>query len=345
MLYNFYTTTQSARNAMMESIKSAEKSIYLEMYIFVDDTYPSHDFIWILKDKLRKWVRLVMIVDVLWSLSFSKKTVDELRSLWAEIYFFSNFLRRIHRKVLIIDEKIAFVWWVNIKWWSRNWYDLLIKLKWFIIKPILRSFAYTYKMSWGNNDYLLNLNKKSFIKKMKSRVVENRWKRDNIYHLNNYYKRKLLEAKNHITIVTPYLIPPRWMIALIHIAIHRWVYVEIVIPRDTDVKSINYINYYYVEKLYSLWVKFYFMKKMNHAKAMIIDWKEAIVWSQNIDFLSFDLNAEVWVFFSDKKAVKDLENIILKRKEESVFFVPSKIKLWLFSLFIRFILKLFSPIL
>jgi phosphatidylserine/phosphatidylglycerophosphate/cardiolipin synthase-like enzyme len=45
MSYRFYTTTKKAWNGMMDSIYNAKKSIYIEMYIFVDDTNPSHDFI------------------------------------------------------------------------------------------------------------------------------------------------------------------------------------------------------------------------------------------------------------------------------------------------------------
>ncbi len=345
MSYKFYTTTEKARSWMMEAISMAEKSIYIEMYIFLDDTKLSHDFLWEIRNKLKKWVEVVIIIDIFWSFALSRKTVDELRMLWAEIYFFSHFLRRTHRKILIVDNKISFLWWVNVKWWSRHRYDLQVRLTWLIVKPLLKSFAYTYKMCGGKNEYLLNYSKKSFVKKIKWWIVENRWKSNNIYHLNNYYKRKILEAEKNITIVTPYFIPPRWMIALLHAAVHRGVVVEIIIPKDTDVSTINYINYYYVEKMFQLWMKFYFMPNMNHAKVMIIDNKEAVVWSQNIDFLSFDFNAEVWAFFSDKKAIEDLENIVSKRKNKSTFFIPSKRKLWLSSWIIKHILRLFFPIL
>lgn len=345
MSYKFYTTTEKAWSAMMDAIRIAEKSIYIEMYIFLDDTKISHDFLWEIRNKLKNWVKVVMVIDIFWSLGLSRKTTDELRNLWAEVYFFSHFLRRTHRKILIVDNKIAFLWWVNVKWGTRNRYDLQVRLTWVIVKPLLKSFAYTYKMCWWKDKYLLNYSKKSLIKKIKWWIVENRWKSNNIYHLNNYYKRKLLEAKDSITIVTPYLIPPRWMIALLHMAINRGVVVEIIIPKDTEINTLNYINYYYVDKLFKLWVKFYFMKNMNHAKAMLIDREEAIVWSQNIDFLSFDFNAEVGAFFSDKKAIDDLGHIIAKWKHQSTFFIPSNKRLWLAELVTKIILRLFSPIL
>lgn len=345
MSYKFYATTKKAWNGMMDAIKIAEKSIYIEMYIFADDTKSSHDFLWEIKNKLEKWVEVIIIMDVFWSMWFSKKTVEELRSLWAEIYFFSDFFRRTHRKILVVDNKIAFLWWVNVKRWSRNRYDLQVRLTWWIVRPLLKSFAYTYKMCWWKKEYILNYNKKSFIRKIKWWILENRGKPNSIYHLNSYYRKKIIEATESIRIVTPYLIPPRWMIWLLHMAVHRGVEVEIIIPKDTDVSSINYINYYYVQKLHQLWIKFYFMPQMNHAKAMIVDWKEAVVWSQNIDFLSFALNAEVWAIFSDKKAIEDLTKIINKRKNESTFFVPSKRNLGILSWITKVILKLFSPIL
>ena len=50
MKYKLYTTSVKAWDAMIESIDEAQKSIYLEMYIFLDDTNESHDFIGKLKN-------------------------------------------------------------------------------------------------------------------------------------------------------------------------------------------------------------------------------------------------------------------------------------------------------
>lgn len=52
-----------------------------------------------------------------------------------------------------------------------------------------------------------------------------------------------------------------------------------------------------------LGIKFYLEPTMNHAKALIIDKSEGMVGSQNLDFLSFDFNSEVGVFFRDAEVV------------------------------------------
>lgn len=49
------------------------------------------------------------------------------------------------------------------------------------------------------------------------------------------------------------------------------------IPYDTDIKQLNKINYYYINKLTSMGMMFYAIKQMNHAKMMIIDDKEGVI--------------------------------------------------------------------
>jgi len=53
MRYKFYTTSEKAWDAMIEAIAGAQKSIFIEMYIFVDNT-ARHDFYKILEEKAKK---------------------------------------------------------------------------------------------------------------------------------------------------------------------------------------------------------------------------------------------------------------------------------------------------
>ena len=92
-----------------------------------------------------------------------------------------------------------------------------------------------------------------------------------MYRLTEYYKDKIIHAKKSIKITTPYFMPPRWMIALLDDAQRRGVKVEIMIPYDTDIKTLNKINYYYISLLTDMGITFYAIKQMNHAKMMIID--------------------------------------------------------------------------
>lgn len=52
MRYKFYTTSHKAWDGIIAAMMSAQKSIYIEMYIFLDDTGQTHDFLGKLKSDI-----------------------------------------------------------------------------------------------------------------------------------------------------------------------------------------------------------------------------------------------------------------------------------------------------
>ena len=74
---------------------------------------------------------------------------------------------------------------------------------------------------------------------------------------------------------------------------------------------------------------------MNHAKAVLIDNREGLVGSQNIDPISFDHNIEAGIFFNDEKMVRDLEKIIDDWRKIHLFLIRQYIrKKWFDYLFL-----------
>ena len=63
---------------------------------------------------------------------------------------------------------------------------------------------------------------------------------------------------------------------------------------------------------------------MNHAKALLVDNKEGLVGSNNLDSQSFDFNIEASFSFKRKDMVADLKNIIEEWKKETFLFEPDK---------------------
>lgn len=309
MRYKFYTTSNKAWDGILNAIDRAQKSIFIEMYIFLDDTHQTHDFLGKLKEKARAGLKVVIIADAYGSISLKSVSVTELKAAGVEFIFFSRWLRRTHRKLVIIDEEIAFFGGVNIENKIRQWHDLQIRLRGRLLKPLLRSFAYTYEQCGGKDESILIHSRLPLVKKFKSWVVDTWEFGERQYNLNDYYRRKLMEATASIKIVTPYLLPPRWLLASLDNAVHRGVRVEIIIPDSTDINFLNQINHANAARLAAVGVEFYFTPEMNHAKLMIIDDKEALVGSQNLDILSFNFNLELGVFFEQKQAIADLEKI------------------------------------
>lgn len=344
MKYRLYTTSHKAWDGMFQVMSGAVSSIYIEMYTFLDDTKKTHDFLTLLENKARSGVEVVVIADVYGSLSLRSAAVDRLRQAGVEFFYFSRWLRRTHRKILIIDNKIAFLGGVNIVEETRHWLDLQIELRGRIVIPVLRSFAYAYEMVGGKKDTILSRRRSSIVPRIKSWITDNlpgtRYK----YRLNNYYRRSLISAKKSITIVTPYLLPPRWLIALLDGAAKRGVDVRIMIPNDTDIKILNKVNYLNACRLTEVGVRFYVLPIMNHAKIMLVDGEEGVIGSQNMDLLSFHWNIEVGVLFRQKKLVADLQKIIDQWQRASVDFSMANRKITIFDRVVMAIMKLFFPI-
>ncbi len=344
MKYRLYTTSQKAWDGMIKAIEKAKHSIYIEMFIFLDDTKNTHDFIGALKKKALNGLEVVIIVDAYGSFNLKKSVVRDLRESKVEFLYFSHWLRRNHRKIVVIDNEIAFLGGVNIENKIRAWHDLQVKVSGTAVKPILKSFARAYYRCGGKKPSILKYNKKGIPKKIKSWVIDN-WKQTTgAFQLNNYYKEKIGSAKHSIKLLTPYFLPPRWLIIILIAAVNRGVNVEIIIPKDTDVKSLNKINYLNACRLSAAGVKIYFAKTMNHAKIMLIDEKEGLIGSQNLDIFSFNTNVEAGIFFQHKNLIKDLSEIIKKWKNQAqVLDLKKRIPSFLDKISI-FFLRIFYPV-
>lgn len=329
---------------MMRAISGAQKSVYIEMYIFLADTASTHDFVCVLKQKALAGLEVVIVADYFGSFDLKNKDIDELRAAGVEFLFFSHWLRRTHRKFVIIDGRIAFLGGVNIKEKTRNWHDLNMQVSGTIVKPIIKSFAYTYKMAGGKKKHILAYRGRSFPQKVKSWLIDNWSSTKKIYYLNHYYRQSIINAKSLIQIVTPYLLPPRWLIAVLDGAARRGVRIEFIIPSQTDAVFLDKINYLNACRLSALGVNFYFFPGMNHAKAMLVDNEEGIVGSQNMDILSFGLNIEAGAFFRQKDLVTDLSKIIEAWKKHSLSFAKTRPIMKWGDRFLVFIFKIFYPI-
>ncbi len=344
MTYKLYTTSVEAWDAMIEAIDLAQKSIFLEMYIFLDDTAQSHDFVGKLKQKAREGLRVVVVVDAFGSKLMKNEIAKNIQDSGVELIFFSHWMRHIHRKVLVIDEKTAFIGGVNIGKRFTHWKDLQLSMQGTVVKRIMKSFAYTYEMSGGKDKKILAYREKKFARKIKFLILEH-WPIKNIYSLKSHYQEKLPHAQKSIRIVTPYFAPPRWLISLLDGAVQRGVEVEIIIPETSDLEIMNRVHYRYMHVVSKLGIKCYLSKTMNHSKLLLIDDEEALIGSQNMDLASFNFNAEVGVFFKEKKLVKQLSETFENWKQDTIKFKDKKYQLRFIDYTILILMKLLRPIL
>lgn len=344
MRYKLYTRSKHAWKGMIASILKAEKYIYIEMYI-LDNQMEEYNFLKILSDKAQSGVEIVLVLDSFGSSSLRWSDVKLLRESGVEVLFFSKWLRRTHRKIVVIDDKVAFVGGVNFHGKSVDWADVQLMVGGrFLIKNILRSFAYSYAMSGGKKKEILSKRKQSVFENLKVQFLENLPSK-NVYSLEAYYKNKIISAQRSIKIVTPYFVPPRWLLALLDNAASRGVIVEIIIPIKTDKNFLDRVNYAHVYQAKNTGIKFYAQKEMNHSKILMIDDQEVLIGSQNFDIISFRLNVESGVFSKNRKLINDLLVVIRGWRDNSCNFPVKYKKINIFDKAILGITRLFYSIL
>src|SRR3989338_5229750 len=265
MNYQFFTNSEKTWKAMYEAISLAQKSIYLEMYIFQNDMQ-DFDFFNLLKEKGKLGLQVKLIIDSLGSTGLKDGAILELQRAGVEVLSLSYLLHRMHRKVLVVDERLAFIGGVNLHQNSRFWNDLMVSIKGPLIKKVVMSFAKSYLAAGGQDRELRSAGTKTKKARVDTWIVEHS-PVNKKFHFKRIYK-----------------------------------------------------NYFYIYKLAKLGIKFYIEPKMNHAKAIILDESEAMVGSQNLDFLSFDFNSEIGIFFKDRKVVLKLLQIAKNWKKDAILF-------------------------
>lgn len=318
MSYRIFTTSEKAWKGMIADIDAARRSVYLQMYIVEDDSR-GHEFLRAVREASLRGVRAVMILDTVGSFDLGRAYIEDMRQAGVEVMFSSSFFQRMHRKVLVIDEKSAFIGGVNVGRKYARWKDLQVRVTGPVVSTILRSFNRIYRESGGKDDLIDSTSDPSALRRAELWFVDHGiGKRRHLFR--KYYEGRLRKAEKSIVFVTPYLFPPRWFIARLHQAMLRGVIVEVLLPESTDHTFVNGLNRSYAQCLASLGAKVYFMKGMNHAKGMVVDGTEGIIGSQNLDLLSFHMNIEAGVFFHEPDMVSELSEILEVWKKEAMPF-------------------------
>jgi cardiolipin synthase len=297
----------------------------------------------LLKEKSRQGVLVKIIFDSFGSSDLPDKIISDLKQNGIEVLFFSYWLRRTHRKIMLVDEKVAFLGGVNIFEKSRHWNDLQLKLHGLAASRVFRAFAKTYQACGGKDRHIISRYKTPIIRKTKMWIIDH-WPIKKRHPLKYIYQENISSAQKNIRIITPYFAPTRWIKAYLHQAVLRGVSVEILIPKKVEYDFISRVNYYYISKLSKIGIKFYLLEHMNHAKAILIDRQRGIIGSQNLDVLSFDFNNEIGVFFEDRHLVKSLDNIFNSWLNDSEIFSGKKLKVYWYDYIIAFFIRILEPI-
>lgn len=331
--YQFYSTTVSAWDAMYEALLHAQTSIYWEIYIFWDDKVGKR-FVELLTEKARAGVEVKLVLDTIGSRLMSRRGVGELRKAGVQVFWYNTISpewrfgrwinrlwRRNHRKVLIIDEKTAFIGGVNVAFPATDWYDLHLRIEGEIIKPLLTEFARTYTAAGGKREAMDKFLTTEFIKhfpknELLTFINPSPYFRRTHRFLKKFYIKAVTSAEKEFTIITPYYIPHREFLHALGEARKRGVVVTIITPVRSDHRWLDYMASYFLELSEKIGATIFMLPTMNHAKGFLVDESMGLIGSSNFTYRSFHANAEADVLFKDKAMLANLSIIVDRWKGE-----------------------------
>ena len=318
----FFPQGEDKFAALLEELQKAEKFIFLE-YFIIDEGYMWGSILKILADKAAQGVDVRVLYDGM--LEISTLPWDYPRRLeklgirckaFAPIQPFlsTHYNYRDHRKILVIDGKVAFTGGVNLadEYINRkerfgHWKDTAILLR----GEAVQSFTLMFLQMW-------NLTEK-----------EPRWDEallpsppveaegyvmpycdcplDDYKVGESVYMDILNRAKDYVHIMTPYLILDNEMETALKFAAQRGVDVKLILPGIPDKKLIFSVTRSYYARLAAGGVQIYeYTPGFIHAKQFVADDKAAAVGTINLDYRSLYLHFENGCWFCGCQAVQDV---------------------------------------
>ena len=308
----------------LEALRSAKHFIFIEMFI-IDRGSVWDEILSILKEKAAAGVEVKLIYDDFGCVTMPSNMYKKLGKYGVEAYPF-NRLRptlivqmnnRDHRKLTIIDNRVAFTGGVNLSDEYVNrivrfgyWRDSAIRVEgpavWSMTSQFLGMYHY---LSHGGEDadyssYHLeapHFQVPGFVQPYADSPTDGEYV-GMTEHLN-----LINHARRYVYLNTPYLLLNDAISRALQTAAKNGVDVRILTPHKPDkwlVFQATRSNY--LELLQS-GVKIYeFTPGFNHSKAIVADDEMAIVGSVNTDFRSYFLHFEDGVLMWHTDAVKDV---------------------------------------
>jgi len=320
---------------MIKSILEAKKEVLISSYIFDSDA-ETDKFLEAFKTAIKDGASIKVLVDGIGTLKFFHRSIEKklatIKGLEYSVFLpphipvsmpFVNL--RNHRKIMIIDGKVAFFGGMNlskknilINDLKNGVLDITFKIKGPIIKQILEVFENDWEFSTGKK--FQSLSKNCFATKVDTipaRIIPDGPNNKNgIIELITHGAINVAVKK--ILITTPYFLPENNILTALKMAAMRGVEVEIVIPEKTDYTFISWAvesNFFY---LVENGVKIYRTPRpFDHSKIFIIDDEWIFVGSANWDVRSFKLHFESNIEIFSKNLAKELTEIVEIKKKKA----------------------------
>lgn len=306
--------------AVFDAIDNAQRKVILETFIWFEDDV-GRQLHAVLLRAAQRGIGVEVLLDGYGSPDLSDDFVGELTSAGVVFRYYdprpplfgmrTNLFRRMHRKIVVIDNTVAFVGGINYSAEHMSDYgpeakqDYAVRVEGPVVDDILQfelenlpDHAQTHRWWQQRRRY---------------HAAENRnpgeaqalfvW-RDNDDHrddIERHYLKMLASAKREVIIANAYFFPGYRLLHAMRNAARRGVQVKLIVQGEPDMPIVKVG----AELLYNYLLKggvqvYEYRRRPLHGKVALMDAHWATIGSSNLDPLSLSLNLEANLIIHDR---------------------------------------------
>jgi cardiolipin synthase len=309
--------------SMLAALAVARETIVIETYILAADA-TGNRFKDALIERAKAGVKVRMIYDAVGSFGLPATYTDELKAAGVEVIDFNpiapwrrrfRLSHRDHRKVIVVDNAVAFTGGLNIADeydavanGGGGWHDLHCKVTGPIVLDLARMFRRTWLRAGGGPFPPIAPastappgDGASYV-----RLLDNTLRRQR-GTVRRAYLHVIRSARQSVLIENAYFLPDRGLRRALSRAARRGVDVRVIVPGSSDVRVIEWASLYVMRGLSKVGIKILRWRgPMMHAKTATIDTTWSTIGSYNFDAQSRFSNLEATVEILDPATAQEL---------------------------------------
>jgi cardiolipin synthase len=312
--------------ALLADIANARASIDMEYYIFLADNTGTavRDA---LIERAQAGVKVRLLLDAVGSARCPRRFLAPLveaggEYAWFHPISFGKVWRRpwlnlrTHRKIVVIDGRIAFTGGINITDEENEalradaYRDLHLRLEGEVARSLQVLFVEDWSYATGQPPVLppaaRDEGSASYAVQVVSSGPDSAWEAIHRMHVATIHA-----AQRRVWLTTPYFVPGEAARMALTSAALGGLDVRLLVPKRSDSIVVTYAARSYFDELLAAGVRIYeYGPRMLHTKSLLVDDHLVILGSANFDHRSFRLNFEVSLLFHDARVAGELERTI-----------------------------------
>ncbi len=334
------TRTDEIVDAMLADIQAARQTCALAFYI-IEPQGRIQTLLAAVRDAAKRGVECTILADAVGSSAFfGSEWEGSLKDAGVRIVpalpvgvlktFFSRSDLRNHRKILSVDNLIAYTGSFNLvdpRYFKQGagvgeWVDVMMRCRGTVVLEMAAVFYADVAVE--TDEHLVEVQHE--IEQLDGKIPEllalKRQSGDAVAQvipsapdqsdpvIYETIVCAIHAAKTRVTITTPYFVPDELLLTALTTAAKRGVEVVLILPEKVDSFLVRWASRAYYPKLLAAGVKIaLFHGGLLHAKTLVVDGDYALFGTVNMDMRSFFLNLEISLAIYDAPVVREIARV------------------------------------